>query len=300
MCVVKLGSQYKYENMLQDGDELVNNYKGLLQKETIGTSYDKRQIIMFRLGKGDKNILCTGGCHGRESINTVILMKMMEYYCDCYENRQWIGDIPAFELFQKCSIYFIPLLNPDGYMIATEGFHALKSEELRNQAEEKNIPYPEWKYNGRGVDLNRNFPSATWKEKFAGDFQASERETRALIRIFDSITWEGFLDYHSRGRLIYYYKSRMSDEYNQKQKKLADYLKSLSGYVLAPAGDEIKEGDSGGNTVHYFSEHFRKPALTIETVEEDARFPLLPSCQKDVWKEICQTAAGFAWKLCRI
>jgi len=43
---------------------------------------------------------------------------------------------------------------------------------------------------------------------------------------------------------------------------------------------------SGGNTVHYFSEHFYKPAITIETVDENANFPLYYNYRKSTYEEI--------------
>jgi g-D-glutamyl-meso-diaminopimelate peptidase len=125
------------------------------------------------------------------------------------------------------------------------------------------------------MDINRNFPSKLWNPKFEGDHAASENETKALIFLFlDYNRSKGFLDFHSRGKQIYYYRNQMPDSYNNKQYEIACRLKKVTNYELVPPEEEIDPGDSGGNTVHYFAEHFRKPALTIETVEEDAQFPL--------------------------
>ena len=45
-------------------------------------------------------------------------------------------------------------------------------------------------------------------------------------------------------------------------------------------------GDTGGNTVHYFSEKFNKPALTIETVDDNASFPLDPKYRASVFDDL--------------
>ncbi|HWT75086.1 MAG TPA: M14 family zinc carboxypeptidase, partial [Mobilitalea sp.] len=126
----------------------------------------------------------------------------------------------------------------------------------------------------RGVDINRNFPSKLWRPKYKGDYPASENETKALIYVFHSYKSKGFLDFHSRGKQIYYYRSQMSDYYNEKQLRIAVRLSEITNYTLVPPEEEIDPGDTGGNTVHYFAEHFNKPALTLETVDEDAELPL--------------------------
>jgi g-D-glutamyl-meso-diaminopimelate peptidase len=136
------------------------------------------------------------------------------------------------------------------------------------------IPYPEWKLNARGVDINRNFPSKLWKPKFTGDYAASENETKALIFLFHEYKSKGFLDFHSRGKQIYYYRKQMPDLYNDRQLEIACLLRKVTNYELVQPAQEIDPDDSGGNTVHYYSEHFRKPALTLETVKDEASFPL--------------------------
>ena len=106
------------------------------------------------------------------------------------------------------------------------------------------------------------------------DYAASENETKTLIEIFHKYPIRCFLDFHSRGKYIYYYRNSMNDKYNEINYNIAKHLKNVTGYGLVNKEDEIDYGDSGGNTVHYFSERFIKPAITIETVDEYANFPL--------------------------
>jgi g-D-glutamyl-meso-diaminopimelate peptidase len=159
-------------------------------------------------------------------------------------------------------------------MISLYGFDAIRDQQLRELCLSMQIPHDEWKFNAVGVDINRNFPSKLWKPKFEGDSPASENETKALIRLFNEYKSKGFLDFHSRGKQIYYYRSQMSDSYNNKQYEIACRLKKVTNYVLMQPEEEVETTDSGGNTVHYYSEIFNKPALTIETVDEEAKFPL--------------------------
>jgi g-D-glutamyl-meso-diaminopimelate peptidase len=244
----------------------------------IGISHDDRDILLLKVGVGDKNVILTAGVHGRESINPIVLMKMMEYYCE--ENFNHLKDY---------TFYVVPLLNPDGYMIAQRGFNVIRNEELRLAAKEKDISYREWKFNARGIDINRNFPSFSWRPKHANDFPGSENETKALMQLMDSIPSIGYIDYHSRGEEIYYYRDRMSKAYNQRQKEIADRLADDTGYTLVPPEEEISASDTGGNTVHYYSEQTKQPAFTIETVPDEATFPLSIVYQAQTFHEVLYT-----------
>lgn len=299
---IKLGRQYYYDDFIEDCLHLKNQYSEILEVEEIGKSYDTRKIMMLKLGKGTKNIICTGGVHARETINTIVLMKMAETYCQAFLNPDNV-ELEEFlkkkinYYLEEYSIYFIPLLNPDGYMISLKGFNEIKNEELREYNKNMKIPYYEWKYNGRGRDLNRNFPSITWRSKspvkdadiYSGDYPGSELETKALMEVFQKITSTGYIDYHSRGKVIYYYRHAMWNAYNVRQKELALELSRLTGYYLGNPEDEFKPDQIGGNTVHYYSEYIENPALTIETVSENASLPLDVNYQLKTYQEIIET-----------
>ena len=300
---------YSYDKLIEDSLALTKKYAHILEYVTIGRSHDNRDIVLLKLGKGSKYMVCCAGVHGRENINPVVLLRIIEFYAKSYtyyrqqksclmrklcnpaknlitEYEKMLYAACIHELLQTYTILFVPLLNPDGYMISLEGFDAIRDEKLRALCKSMNVPFQEWKFNARGIDINRNFPSKLWRPKFEGDYPASENETRALISVFQDFKSLGFLDFHSRGKQIYYYRSQMHDSYNKRCLSIAKQLKKLTNYQLVPPEEEIDPSDSGGNTVHYYSENFRKPALTIETVDEDAQFPLDISYREITYKEI--------------
>lgn len=297
MSIINLNTNYYYEDFIRDSKELEEKYYPLLKKEVIGLSYDNRDIVMLKVGMGKKNIFCVGSVHGRESINLIVLMKIIETYLEGYINHNSIKYFQIYQLLQTFSIYFIPLLNPDGYMISLKGFGIIKNEKLKIYNRSLKIPYYEWKYNGRGVDLNRNFPSVTWRAKNEKDYSGSENETKALITVLKQIPSIGFIDYHSRGKSIYYYRKAMLSDYNSKQKEIAMELSKLTRYQLVPENDEIESNDSGGNTVHFYSEYIGGPAITIETVSEEQEFPLNIINQIETFSEIVATPIGLGYFL---
>ncbi|NLJ95999.1 MAG: hypothetical protein GX321_02500 [Clostridiales bacterium] len=293
---------YYYEDLVTDAGTLTKQYKNILKYVTIGKSHDNRDIIMLQLGLGRRHILFCGGVHGRETINPIVIMKLAEDYADKYESykrtkklydlkvkstynnivlhsnesyyNKMIIEKCVYELLQTYTFLMIPLLNPDGYMISLNGFNSIHNKELRYKIKQMGIPCAQWKFNARAVDINRNFPCRTWKPKGSHDYAASENETKTLIEIFHKYPIRCFFDFHSRGKYIYYYRNSMNDKYNEINYNIAKHLKNVTGYGLVKKEDEIDYGDSGGNTVHYFSERFIKPAITIETVDEYANFPL--------------------------
>ena len=301
--------KYSYEKLISDAAALAKSHNNIIKHVTIGESHDNRDIVMLRLGTGKRHIMFCGGVHGRETINPIVLMKIIEFYANQYEQHKSLKEKfedklrnPSvssekqfdnmmfgkcvYELLQTYTILMIPLLNPDGYMISLYGHNAIKRPDLKNKLKRMKYNYSEWKFNARGVDINRNFPCRSWKPKGARDYAASENETKALIQVFHQYNIRCFFDFHSRGKSIYYYRNNMTKRYNDKQLYIAKCVKGITKYELINSENEIDYGDSGGNTVHYFSEHFNKPALTIETVDESATFPLDYNYRESTYEEI--------------
>jgi len=266
---------------------IYQKHSKLLNYQTIGVSHDGRKIPMLKIGYGDQCLICSGGVHGRESINPTILLEILKSYCRCYqEGRVIAGKYDICRFLDACSICMIPVLNPDGYVIALEGFEEIKDEELREKITNQNIPSEEWKLNGRGFDINRNFPCASFHPQALSLWPGSENETKALIDVFTENDSIAYLDFHSRGEIIYYYRSAMTDVYNQKSRDLSLHLQKITGYGLGSQEEEFSSVLSGGNTVNFYSEKFNKPAITIETLPDEAAFPLSDQYLKDTYWEI--------------
>ena len=102
----------------------------------------------------------------------------------------------------------------------------------------RGVDWPYWKYNARAVDINRNFPCKSYIQQQFGEYPASEQETQTLIRVFEQWDTIGYLDFHSRGRIIYYYRQAMPFSYNQRNHKLARYMQKLSNYSLGKQEEE--------------------------------------------------------------
>ena len=161
-------------------------------------------------GLGRQNLVCTAGIHGREAVNPVLLLKMIEEYGQAFRFQRRIAGFEVRALLKRYAILFLPLLNPDGYEVARTGFSAISNPLYRRMARARRIFHRDWKLNARGVDINRNFPQPLLcpGSSFAS-IQGSELETQTLMRVFQSYETAGYLDFHSRGKILYYYRNAM-------------------------------------------------------------------------------------------
>ncbi len=156
----------------------------------IGTSHEGRPIEAVKVGEGPKKVLFTAMIHGNE----VGTQRTLHYLHD------WIQSQAAH--FEDFTFWFVPCLNPDGFAHAREHPDYFKGGR-------------KGRFNGKEVDLNRNFPvqsfkkdshwnhGAGYKEKtpvFCGDFGGSEPETQALIDLIGSQAISVFFIFHNIGQ----------------------------------------------------------------------------------------------------
>lgn len=276
-----------YDEIMELTEQLYLEYPNLLTRESIGMSQDQRRMPALILGSSPKILICTGGIHGRESINTILLLKILEEYCQILSDQSVEYRYPIHRILSTFSIAFLPLMNPDGYEIATGGFDRIRNPKLRQAMKMRGIPASLFKYNGNGVDINRNFPCKTFQSLYTMPTAGSEPETRALMEFFRKHPQSvGYLDFHSRGRIIYYYRSAMSRRFNSYSRKIAKHIQNISYYELGTQEEEKEDLYSGGNSVQYYSEIYKKPAITIETLDENTTFPIDVSQAGGVYLEI--------------
>ena len=113
--MIALNQRYSYQDICTSMQILSECYNDFTICRIVGTSQDDRTIPMMRMGFGSQNLICTAGIHGRESVNPVLMLRMIEDYAQGFRFRQSIGGCDVSELLHRFSICFIPIVNPDGY-----------------------------------------------------------------------------------------------------------------------------------------------------------------------------------------
>jgi g-D-glutamyl-meso-diaminopimelate peptidase len=261
--IVQIDKPYSYGGMENDLNLLKAKYKEKIEVKIIGYTHFGRKITAVRLGKGEKNVLFVGSHHGREWITSMLLMKMLETYASSY-------DAGCANIFNEISIWFIPMLNPDGVTIQQNHVQEFPSDHqnrlmFMNEGWDNFI---RWKANGLGIDLNRQYP-AGWEalnkdpnlpsyQFYKGKAPLEAGEVVSLSNFVEQIKPEIAVSYHSAGREIFW-------NYNNGKNLKRDYflakkISKITGYKI---GRPLKEAVGGGFT-DWFITTYHKPALTIE------------------------------------
>ena len=283
--------------------------------ESIGRSLDGRNVYAVTLGSPEakKQIIVTAGIHGREYLTPLLLMKQLEFYLYNYDTAEY-GGIPFSEIFEEYQFCIIPMCNPDGVTLAQFGIGAIKSEELRATIEsvyqsDKRHGYIDgdslaeylhyWKANARGVDLNRNFDTADWKDvsyvgqpsfrNYKGESPLSEPESKALADYVDSLSNPVLsIAIHSQGEVIYF---DCGQDNIHPSLDLAKKASGLTGYNI------IYDTRHDAAFDDWCIINKSIPSITVETGEYNVTDPIPTSEFDSIWLAcrdlLVHVAAGY-------
>ena len=245
--------KYTYRQMKTDMSELAKQYSDYCELTKIGTSVAGRAICDFAIGNPDaqQSLLVVSTLHAREYICSAMLMQEIEYYLRNY-NRSLDGSIPA-RVLKNTQIHYIVMANPDGVTIS-------QTKQTR------------WKANGRGVDLNRNFPATEFvvdgkpgAEGYSGRKPLSEPEAKAISDLTKELKenqqLSGVVNYHAMGQIVF---GGCSDPKIKKgTQTMYRIARKLTGYRDA-GGYSTGEKSSGGSYRDYVMDLLEIPSITIE------------------------------------
>jgi len=179
----------------------------VIEETQIGTSSGGRAITAVRLGTGARVIVLVGGLHGGWEANTVDLVTgLVDHFIRT----------PA-DLRSDFSLVMVPVANPDGLALgATE----------------------RGRFNGAGVDLNRNWgcdwsAESYWRDQQvdAGARALSEPETEALANFLLSLRPAAALFYHSAADGVFPGNCRG----DHGSLAMASYYAAAAGYACCDA-----------------------------------------------------------------
>ncbi len=142
-------------------------------QSVIGTSVSGNKITAYHFGSGSKEVLFVGGMHGGYEWNTSLLAYgVMDYL------KQHPEVIP-----QDVTVTIVPALNPDGLSKVVGTIEHFTATQV-SASQDVQIS---GRYNGNGVDINRNFDCdwqsmGTWQNTSVSGGAAafSEPESQAI------------------------------------------------------------------------------------------------------------------------
>lgn len=246
-----------------------------ISRGSIGSSVMGRPIPYLRMGRGAAQVFYNASFHANEWITTPLLLNFLEQYAAAYAASGSIGGVPAAGLYDKATLFLVPLVNPDGVdlvngAVSSGSFY----EQARAMAADyPGIPFPSgWKANISGVDLNLQFP-ANWERarqiKFAqgytrpgprdyvGPGPLTAPESLAVYRFTVNRSFSIILAYHTQGEVIYW---KYLDYEPADSRRIADYFARVSGYAV----EQTPYASSFAGYKDWFIQTYNRPGYTIE------------------------------------
>jgi g-D-glutamyl-meso-diaminopimelate peptidase len=271
--VVFTDIDYTYEIMDRDIRGLKARYP-FIEVGIAGKSVLGKNLYYIKLGNGPSEVFYNAAHHSLEWITAPLLMKFVENFARGYARGTNIQGYNIRELWNRGSIYIMPMVNPDGVDLVLEGLK--RDNPYYSQLLSWNntgLPFSQvWNANIRGVDLNRNYP-ASWEEakaqepslgvygpgptRYGGPSPLSEPETQTVVNFTRQHNFKLVIAYHTQGRVIYWlYKGiRPPRAY-----EIANIFSDITGYAVS---DVPYEAAYAGYK-DWFVEQYRRPGYTFE------------------------------------
>ncbi len=270
-----MGGYYTWQEMQDILDAMHAAYPDLISaKASIGESYEGRPIFYVRMSNNptvdqDKpEVFYNALHHAREpaSLSQVIL-----YMWHLLEN--YGTDAEATYLLDNMELYFVPCINPDGYV-----FNEVNSPNGGGM----------WRKNRRdngdgtfGVDLNRNY-GLSWgfdnsgsspdpaSEVYRGTAAFSEPEIQVVRDFCESHDFRLTLNYHTYGNLLIYPWAYEPSFYTPDSALFVNYGQLLTrdnGYVYGTADQTVNYVTNGSSDDWMYGEQSTKAKIFAMTPE---------------------------------
>lgn len=300
-----MGGFYTYDQILDKLDFMAEEWPDLIsvrQPISETNSHQGYPIWWVRMSDNpevqqDKpKVLYTALIHAREGIGVQQMMYFMLHLLENYETNSEVKN-----LVDNYELYFVPAVNPDGYMY---------NEQISPNGGGM------WRKNRRsnggsfGVDINRNFgymwgidnngsspnPSS---DTYRGPSAFSEPETDNLRMICEAIDFQIALNYHSYSNLLLYpwgYTTETCPD-DEIFHAHATLMTQDNNYTIGPGSTTIY-ATNGGSDDWMYGEQETKNAIFSYTPElgsySDGFWPslnrIVPLCQENMLQNFL---AGF-------
>ena len=254
-----MGGFYTLNEVIAELDSMRILYPNLItSKLSVGNSIENRPMYMVKISdnpdleENEPEILYTALHHAREPQGMMQMIYFMYYLLENYSS-----DLSVQFLVNNRELYFIPVVNPDGYEY--------------NRTTNPNGGGM-WRKNRRnnggsfGVDLNRNYgPFAYWNapnggsstnpssDTYRGTAPFSEPETNNVKNFLAARKFKNALNYHTYGNLLIYPYGALSHE-TPDSMTFREYAIDMTAYNGYTYGTDMQTVgySTRGNSDDYF------------------------------------------------
>jgi hypothetical protein len=172
------GRYLTYTEFVDTMHVMAVNNPHICRLETLGMSHQNRLILAMKISdtvnvdENEPAVYFDGNIHGDEKIGWAVCFEFIKYVLNDY------GMMPVItNLVNNREIWIVPMINPDGYV--------------------NNV-----RYNGRSVDVNRNFGWMWQNASGYGTDLFSENEATAFYNLFWRQPFVVYTTYHAGDSVI--------------------------------------------------------------------------------------------------
>ncbi|GAB5421115.1 MAG: hypothetical protein Crog4KO_18110 [Crocinitomicaceae bacterium] len=274
---------YRYQDMLDALDSMATLYPNLITvKAPISTflTHENRPIYHVKISDSpntddttEPNVLYTSVHHAREPMSMSQTIFYMWYLLENYAT-----DPEIQFLVDNTEMYFIPCLNPDGYI-----FNEANNPNGFGMHRKNKAPVGT---SNPGVDLNRNY-SYLWNtagvsgdvdsDVYPGTSAFSEPETQALKWLVEQVGFKSAFNTHSYGEILLHPIGGDVNEFADHH----DYFTDLSAEMCSMNGYNPQKATNlyaaSGNSDDYFYK------MDIGLMMKDTIFAMTPETGSEFW-----------------
>lgn len=299
-----MGGFYTYAEILWHMDNLATLFPTLVKARTaIGpiNTINGNPLYWMKISdnpnvdEAEPEVLYNSAHHAREPASVSQLIMYMYYLCENYATNAEVQYLVNNE-----EMYFIPLVNPDGY--------------IRNETTDPSGGGM-WRKNRRnngggsyGVDINRNYgyqwgydnigssPSG-FSEAYRGTAAWSEAESQNLRDFSNVHTFKMSLNNHTYGNLLIYsfgYDAAVIAPDYAQFSEYADHLTTYNKYSYGTAPQTVLYATNGTIDDWQYGEQITKPkiiGMTPEAGRSDEGFwppstRIVDICKENIWQNL--------------
>ncbi len=252
-----MGGFFTYQEILNHLDAMQQQYPNLITlKQPIGNfqTHENRPIYWLKISDNptvdepEPEILFTALHHAREPASVSQMIMFMWYLLENYAT-----DTEVQQMVDNTEIYFIPCINPDGYIYNETTNPNGGGMWRKNRRNNNDGTY--------GVDLNRNYgymwgldntgsSPNTNDDTYRGPSAFSEPETQAVKYFEENHTFGICVNYHTYGNLLIYPWGYAPSIYTPDSAVYVEYAQLMTRYnhYTYGTGDQtvgyVTNGDS--------------------------------------------------------
>jgi len=287
---------YRYQDMLDALDSMAAQYPNLITvRAPISTflTHENRPIYFVKISDNpsfddtsEPNALYSAVHHAREPMSMSELIYYMWYLLENYAT-----DPEVQYIVDNTELFFIPCLNPDGYIHNETNDPNGFGMHRKNKA-----PIGT---NNPGVDLNRNY-SYGWNttgvsanvnnDTYPGTSAFSEPETQAMKWMVENYGFKTAMNAHSYGELLLFPVGTTTGEFADHHdyfQDLSSHMTTYNGYApIKSSGLYPASGDS--------DDYMYKDSIGVGSIPKDTIFVMTPETGTDFWpsqSEVIPTCA---------